>query len=488
MRFLSKINAPLILRIEGLLLLVEGFFMLAALPITYFYSSVYVFSMPFAALITIMMGLVFVVATRRHKGEKTTARDGVVIVFISWLVLSLFGCLPYLFSKSVPNFTDAFFEAMSGFTTTGATVLTDIESVSKDILFWRSMTQWLGGLAIIVFPIAILPLLSIGGMQLFITEMNGITYDKLHPRIMHTVKRIWFLYIFFTLLETLLLCMGDMDFYDALSHSMATISTGGFSTRNANMSAFSSYSQIVVCAFMVLAGCNFTLLLLSFTRRKFTAIFRDEEFSAYLKNIFVVSVGFALVLLLVNHIKAPTAFRQSFFSVISCATTTGFFVADYAQWPLFLTVFMLLLIIVGGCSGSASGGIRVIRHLIFIRNSFFELKRIIHPNAIVPVKINDKSLSSNGVYKNITFIFIYFFVTIIGVIILLSLGVDFETSLGASLATLSNTGTAIGSVGPFGSYVFMPQFAKWVLMLLMLLGRLELFTFIILFSRNFWKN
>ena len=488
MKVLSKINIPLIFRIEGLLLLIEGFFMLTVLPFTYFYSGVYVFSMPFSALITIMMGFVFVVATRRHKDDKTTSRDGVVIVCISWLVLSLFGCLPYVFSKSVPNFTDAFFEALSGFTTTGATILTDIESVSKDILFWRSLTQWLGGLAIIVFPIAILPLLSIGGMQLFITEMNGITYDKLHPRIMHTVKRVWFLYLFFTLLETLLLYLGDMDLYDALSHSMTTISTGGFSTHNASISAFSGYSQIVVCAFMVLAGCNFTLLLLSFTRRKFTAIFRDEEFSAYLKNIFFVSVGFALVLLFVNHVKAPTAFRQSFFSVVSCVTTTGFFVVDYAQWPLFLTVFMLLLIIVGGCSGSSSGGIRVIRHLIFIRNSFLELKRIIHPNAILPVKINDKSLSSNGIYKNISFIFIYFFVVVAGVMILLSLGVDFDTSLGASLATLSNAGTAIGDVGPFGSYVFMPQIAKWILMLFMLLGRLELFTLIILFSRNFWKN
>ena len=488
MKLLSKINIPLIVRIEGLLLLIEGLFMLAVLPFTYYYSEVYVFSMPFSALITLMMGLVFVVATRHHKKEKITSRDGVIIVCISWLVLSLFGCLPFLFSKSVPNFTDAFFEALSGFTTTGSTILIDIESVSKDILFWRSMTQWLGGLAIIVFPIAILPLLSIGGMQLFVTEMNGITYDKLHPRIMHTVKRIWFLYVFFTLLETLLLYFGDMDFYDALCHSMTTICSGGFSTHNGNISDFSAYSQVVVCAFMVLAGCNFTLLLLCLSRGRFIAVFRDEEFSAYLKNILIVSVGFALVLLFVNHTKSATAFRQSFFSVISCVTTTGFFVADYSKWPIFLSVFMLLLIFVGGCSGSTSGGIRVIRHQIFIRNSFLELKRIIHPNAILPVKINDKSLSSNGIYKNVTFIFIYFFVIILGVIVLLSMGVDFETSLGASLAAISNVGTSIGSVGPFGSYVFLPQISKWILMLFMLLGRLELFTLIILFSRSFWRN
>lgn len=488
MKLLSKINIPLVIRIEGLLLLVEGLFMLSVLPVTFFYTGVYAFSMPVSALITMMMGLVFVVATRRHKKDKTTERDGVVIVCISWLVLSLFGSLPYLFSKSVPNFTDAFFEALSGFTTTGATILPDIENVSKDILFWRSMTQWMGGLAIIAFPIAILPVLSIGGMQLFMTEMNSITNDKLHPRIMHTVKRVWLLYVFFTLLETLLLYFGDMDFYDALCHAMSTISSGGFSTHNANMSDFSSYSQIVVCVFMVLAGCNFTLLLLSITRPRYKAIIHDEEFSAYLKNIFFVGLGFALVLWLVSHLNVATAFRQAFFSVVSCITTTGFFVADYAQWPLFLSVFMLLLIFVGGCSGSSSGGVRVIRHLIFIRNSFIELKRIIHPNAIVPVKINDKSLSSSGIFKNITFIVISFFVIVASLVILLSMGIDFETSIGASLATLSNAGVSMGAVGPFGSYVFMPQIAKWILMLLMLLGRLELFTLIILFSRHFWKN
>lgn len=488
MKVLSKINIPLIVRIEGFLLLLEGLFMLTVLPVTYLHSGVFVFSMPVSALITLMMGFVFMVATRSHKKDTTTSRDGVVIVCISWLVLSLFGCLPYLFSKSVPNFTDAFFETLSGFTTTGASVLKDMESVPKDILFWRSMTQWLGGLAIIVFPIAILPMLSIGGMQLFVTEMNGITYDKLHPRIMYTVKRVWFLYVFFTVLETILLCFGEMDFYDALCHSMTTISSGGFSTRNANMSAFSNYSQVVVCAFMVLSGCNFTLLLFGIVRRRFAAVFRDEEFSAYLKNIFVIGLGFALVLWLVNDVRVASAFRQAFFTVVSCVTTTGFFVTDYAHWPLFFSAFMLLLIFVGSCSGSSSGGIRVIRHLIFFRNSYLEQKRIIHPNAIIPVKINGKSLSSSSVYKNISFIFIYFFIIVAGVMVLLSMGVDFETSLGASLATLSNAGTAIGHVGPLGSYVFMPQIAKWILMLFMLLGRLELFTLIIFFSRNFWRN
>ena len=245
MKFQSKINLPLVLRIEGFLLLVEGFFMLTVLPVTYFHHGLYAFSMPFSALITLLTGFILLIATRNHKKEKTTSRDGVFIVCISWLVLSLFGAMPFLLSKSVPNFTDGFFEALSGFTTTGATILTRIETVPKDILFWRSLTQWLGGLAIIVFPIVILPYLSMSGMQLFISEMNGITYDKLHPRIMHTVKRIWGIYLFFTLLETILLYWGDMDFYDALCHSMTTISSGGFSTRTANMGEFSNYSHVL---------------------------------------------------------------------------------------------------------------------------------------------------------------------------------------------------------------------------------------------------
>ncbi|MBQ1585492.1 MAG: TrkH family potassium uptake protein, partial [Muribaculaceae bacterium] len=211
MKWKTKINHPLVLRIEGQLLLIEGLFMLTVLPATYLYRGLYAFSMPFSALITLLTGFILLIATRNHKDDKTTSRDGVYVVCISWLVLSLFGAIPFLLSKSVPNFTDGFFEALSGFTTTGATIFTNIESVPKDILLWRSMTQWIGGLAIIVFSLAILPYLGMSGMQLFVSEINGITYDKLHPRIMHTVRRIWFIYLFFTLLETLLLYWGDMD-------------------------------------------------------------------------------------------------------------------------------------------------------------------------------------------------------------------------------------------------------------------------------------
>jgi trk system potassium uptake protein TrkH len=487
MKWKTKINHPLVLRIEGQLLLIEGLFMLTVLPVTYLHRGLYAFSMPFSALITLLTGFILLIATRNHKDEKTTSRDGVYVVCISWLVLSLFGAMPYLLSKSVPNFTDGFFEALSGFTTTGATIMTQIESLPKDILLWRSMTQWLGGLAIIVFTVAILPYLGMSGMQLFVAEINGINYDKLHPRIMHTVRRIWGLYLFFTLLETLLLYFGDMDFYDAICHSMSTISSGGFSTRTESIGAFSNYSQVVVSVFMVLSGCNFSLLLLSLSWKSF-ALFKNQEFRNFLLYILIISIGIGLVLVFVCQMSFGNAFRQSFFSVISSLTTTGFFVGNYTVWPSFLWIVLFLLMFIGGCSGSTSGGVKIFRHLIFVKNSVLELKRIIHPNAVLPVKVNGKSISTSGVYKNVSFIFIYFLIFLAGAIVLLFTGADFNTAIGASVAALSNVGTGIGQVGPGGTYVAFTLGSKWVLMLLMLLGRVELFSLITLLSRSFWRN
>ena len=487
MKFKSKINFPLVFRIEGFLLLLEGFFMLMVLPVTYLHHGLYTYSMPFSVLITLLTGFALLIATRNHREDKTTSRDGVFVVCTSWLVLSLFGAMPFLLSKSVPNFTDGFFEALSGFTTTGATILPRIESMPKDILLWRSMTQWIGGLIIIIFPIAILPYLSMSGMQLFVSEMNGITYDKLHPRAMHTVIRIWGIYLFFTLLETLLLYWGDMDFYDALCHSMATVSSGGFSTRTANMGAFSNYSQVVVGVFMVISGCNFSLLLLSLTWRSFS-ILRNQEFWNFLLYILFFGAGIALVLFLGGRMSFGPAFRESFFSVASSLTTTGFFVSDYMMWPSFLWVVLFLLMFIGACSGSTSGGVKMFRHLIFVKNSMLELKRIIHPNAVMPVKVNGKAISSGGVYKNMVFIFIYFLVFVAGSIVILFTGSDFNTAIGASVATLGNIGTGVGAVGPSGTYVAFPLGVKWLLMLLMIIGRVELFSLITLLSRSFWRN
>lgn len=482
----SKVRLSVLLRVQGLLLFIEGLFMLTVLPVTYFHHGINVFSMPFAALITVLTGFILTFSTRRHKGEAINHREGVITICLSWLTLSVFGGLPFLLSKCVPNFTDAFFEALSGFTTTGSTVLTNIESVPKDILLWRSLTQWMGGLGIIVFAVVLIPYLSVGGMQLFMTEMNGINYDKLHPRPMHTAKRLWALYVFFTLLEAVLLQFGDMDWFDAVCHSLTTISSGGFSTRASSIAGYSDYSQIIVMIFMTLSGCNFTLLLITLVRNP-KALFGNEEFRHFVLMILGVSAAVALVLIFMVKMSIGGALRSSFFSVISCLTTTGFFVADYTLWPAGLWVILLLLVFIGACSGSTAGGIKIIRHLIFTKNAYLELRRVLHPNAIIPVKINKKALSRSVVFKTMTFVFVYFIILIIGVVVLLTMGIDFDTSVGATLATLSNCGLGIGSVGPFGTYAFLPQAAKWVMVVLMLLGRVELFTLISIFSKNFWK-
>lgn len=482
----GKIRLPVLIRTQGYLLLIEGLFMLTVVPVTYFHHGINAFSMPFAALITALTGLILCFSTRKARGERINHREGVITISLSWVMLSIFGGLPFLLGKNVPNFTDAFFEALSGFTTTGATILTHIESVPKDLLLWRSMTQWLGGLAIIVFAVALIPFLSVGGMQLFMTEMNGINYDKLHPRIMHTAKRLWGLYLFFTVLEAILLHFGDMDWFDAVCHSMTTISSGGFSTRSSSLAGYSNYSQIVVTFFMSLSGCNFTLLLITLVRNP-KALFSNEEFKHFVIMILAISVVLTVILMTCLNMGLGSATRSSFFTVISVLTTTGFFVTDYTLWPTGLWSILLVMMFIGACSGSTSGGIKIIRHLIFTKNSFLELKRAIHPNAVLPVKINKKSVSQGVVFKTMTFVFVYFLIFVGGAILLLTFGVDFNTAVGATLATLSNLGTGIGSVGPFGTYAFLPQVVKWILALLMLLGRVELFTLITVFSRNFWK-
>ena len=394
----SKISLPVLIRIQGYLLLIEGLFMLTVVPVTYFHHGINAFSMPFAALITVLTGFILCFSTRKVRGQRVNHREGVITISLSWVMLSVFGGLPFLLGKNVPNFTDGFFEALSGFTTTGATILTNIESVPKDILLWRSMTQWIGGLAIIVFAVVLIPFLSVGGMQLFMTEMNGINYDKLHPRIMHTAKRLWGLYVFFTVLEVVLLHAGDMDWFDAVCHSMTTISSGGFSTRTSSLAGYSNYSQIVVIFFMALSGCNFTLLLISLVRNP-KALFLNEEFKHFVGMILGISTLLAVTLIAWLKMDFGQALRSSFFSVVSMLTTTGFFVSDYTLWPTGLWAVLLILMFIGACSGSTSGGIKIIRHLIFTKNSVLELKRAIHPNAVLPVIINKKSISQSVVFR-----------------------------------------------------------------------------------------
>lgn len=485
--FFRDINYGLIIRIIGFLLMIEGLFMLTGIPFSWRDCGGSCFALLVAAEITLIFGGLCWILTQ-NASRVLGKREGYIIVTFSWVLISVFGALPFMISGAIPGFADAFFETMSGFTTTGASVLTDIESVPKDLLYWRSLTQWLGGMGIIVLSVAILPILGIGGMQLFMAEMPGVTYDKLHPRITSTAKRLWGIYVMFTAAQIILLWAGEMNFFDAVCHSFTTMATGGFSTRNNSIAAFGSYSQYVIIFFMFLAGTNFTMhyFMLHGQLRK---VFHNEEFRTYVLIIGVATVIITASLSYFNHLEGfSDGFRDALFTVVSILTTTGYVTANYLSWPGLLWMIIFILMFIGGSAGSTGGGMKIIRQLLMFKNSWMELRRSIHPNAVLPVKYNHKSVPQDIVFKLMAFFLMYILVFTSGTIALSVLGLDFETAVGASITCLGNIGPGIGLVGPVDNFNFLPEAAKFVLSFLMLLGRLELFTVLILFSPYFWKR
>ncbi len=440
-----------------------------------------------SSFITIFVGLPIFLLTKKNDKKNFGKREGYLIVALTWVIISIFGTLPFLISGAITNYTDAFFETISGFTTTGATILNDIEALPKNILYWRAMTHWVGGMGIIVLTVAILPFLGIGGLQLMIAEMPGITPDKLHPRITETAKRFWGIYMIFTIIEVILLWIGEMDFFESVCHSFATMATGGFSTKNASIAAFGPYSQYIIVIFMFFAGTNFTLHYFAL-HRQFQKVRQNEEFRSYFWIVVIITVFITLGLLLVENLSPEISFRNSIFTVVSILTTTGFVTADYSMWPSFLWMLIFALMFIGGSAGSTGGGVKIIRILLLVKNSLLEMKRSIHPQAIIPVKYNKKSVSQQLIFNVMAFFLIYFIIFSVGTIILSLFGYDFQTSIGAAIATLGNIGPGIGDVGPVDNYSFFAQPAKWVLSFLMLLGRLELFTILIVISPAFWRR
>jgi len=483
----SGINVQAIIRVIGFLLMIEGLFMFTGLPFSLYYYEEGSLALLYSGLITMFTGGVMWFSTRKHPGS-IAKKEGYVIVSLTWIIISLFGTLPFIFSGAIPNFTNAFFETMSGFTTTGASILSDIEALPKGILFWRSMTHWIGGMGIIVFTVALLPILGIGGMQLYAAEMPGVTKDKLHPRITATAKRLWGIYVLFTVIETVMLMLGDMSFFDALCHSFGTMATGGFSTQNDSIASYSPYIQYVIIVFMLLAGTNFTLHYFAL-HGQLRKVWKNEEMRYYLYLLFGGSAVIAAVLA-INHYggDAESAIRISLFQVVSIITTTGYITDNYLLWPGSMWFFVFLMMFVGGMAGSTGGGIKVVRQLLLLKNSLLELKRLIHPQAIIPVRMNGKVVSQDIIFKVMAFFLIYMFIMLIGSASLTFLGLDAQTAIGAAVATIGNIGPGIGDVGPVDNYNFIPYAGKWILSFLMLLGRLELFTVLILFSPAFWKK
>lgn len=486
MPFRSVINFGAVLRVISFLLIFESLFMLSGIFVAWYYEEplYYIF---LSFFITAFVGFVLWYFFGRKKKTNIGKREGYLVVSLSWVIISLFGSLPYLISGAIPSFTDAFFETISGFTTTGASILNDIEALPKSILYWRAMTHWIGGMGIIVLTVAILPFLGVGGMQLLVAEMPGITPDRLHPRITATAKRLWGIYVLFTIIEVLLLWAGEMDFFDSVCHSFATMATGGFSTKNDSIAGFAPYSQYIIMIFMALAGINFTLHYLAL-HRKFNKIWANQEFRTYISIIVIISLVIGLGLIIFNGLGIEKAFRDALFTVISILTTTGFVTANYYIWPVYLWMMIFALMFIGGSAGSTSGGIKIVRHLLLVKNSWLELKRALHPNAIIPVKFNGKAVSQSIIFNVMAFFLIYILTFAAGTIILSLMGYDFETSIGGTLASLGNIGPGIGGVGPVENYSFFSPFAKWFLSFLMLLGRLELFTILIVLSPAFWKQ
>lgn len=498
---MQNLNFKLVYRFLGITAILNGLFMWLALPFSLYYNEPAKFGILNAGIITIAIGfLLFFFNKPTHKNIQK--KEGYLIVTLGWLTLSFTGMLPYLLSGSIPGVTNAFFETISGYSTTGSSILTDIESMPKGILFWRSATHWIGGMGIIVLTIAILPMLGIGGMQLFMAEAPGPSADKLHPRITDTAKRLWLIYVLLTFVEFILLKVAGMTWFDAINHAMATVSTGGFSTKNNSVAYWNGNPMIqyIILFFMFIAGTNFVLTYFAL-KGKLKKVIQSEEFKYYLFGVLGISTLVAVMIVFfqdptlqttVAHPKvygtAESAIRHSLFSVISVVTTTGFVSADFTTWSFFVTAIFFSLFFLGGSAGSTSGGVKIVRHIILLKNSFLEFKKTLHPNAIIPVRYDGKAVSQTIVFNILSFFVLYMLLFIVGTVILACLGLDITSALGACASSLGNIGPAIGSVSPVDNFNHLSIGAKWFCSFLMLVGRLELFTVLILLTPFFWRK
>lgn len=473
----------------GVIIAFVGTFQLIAVPFSWYFESPDLNAILLSSIVTIVSGVLLWFLLRTEPADLRT-REAFAIVSMSWVFASLFGALPFIISGAIPSFTDAFFETMSGFTTTGASILTDVESLPRGLLLWRSFTQWIGGLGIILFSIAILPFLGVGGMQLFQAEVPGLVVEKLTPRISQTARILWGIYVGLTATQTLLLMAAGMNFFDALNHSFTTISTGGFSTKNQSIAHFQTPAiEWIIIVFMFLAGVNFTLHF-RFLRNnlKPATYLHDDEFRFY--------CGALLVSSLVIFLSIPSAvisdvgdrLRATVFQVVSITTTTGFVSFDYELWVPAAQLVLLLLMFNGGSAGSTAGGIKIVRVLILLRNGLNQMKMLVHPKAVIPVRLNGRAVATEVVVDILAFLMLYITVFVLATILMTGIGLDMISAAGAVAAALGNIGPGLGSVGATDTYAHVPFLGKWILSFCMLVGRLELFTVLILFTAAFWKQ
>lgn len=485
----SLINLPMLLRVSGWLMMIESLFMLIPMgTCLYFRESDW---LPFALTAAGTGATGFVLSRHiRPSHYSMSKRDGFLLTAMVWVVFSIFGMLPFMFCKMPISLSDAFFEAMSGFTTTGASVLLDVTHMSHGIHIWRATMQWLGGMGIILFTLAVIPMLnSSGGMLMFNAEVTGITHDKLRPRISQTAKALWMLYFAFTIMLVALLWSGPMNFFDSVCHAFGTISTGGYSTRNEGIAAFNSiYVKVVLTIFMFVGGVNFSLIYRSL-RGEFGALRRNDVFRTYVGLIAVMYILFVIGITTQGTYEGWEDLTiDPLFQIVSTMTSTGFTPSNFEQWgPLVLAlVFMLMLF--GACAGSTSGGAKIDRLLFLVKNCRNELYRCIYPHAIMSVRVNGKVVSNDIVGKVIAFLCIYMLLISIGGTAMAAMGVPIIDAFFSAFSCMSNTGLGAGITGYGGSYEMLPDAAKWLLSFLMLTGRLEIFTVLLLFAPSFWRK
>ena len=478
-------NWRIVFKTMGVLTMLEALFMLIPTITAWWYNEPDLGAWVASSAITWVSSWWMLLAGRKAE-KRVGEREGYVIVAAVWLVYSVFGLLPYWLSGALPSLTDAWYETMAGFTTTGSTVFQDVTVQSHSILLWRALTQWIGGMGIIVLSVAILPMFGLGGMQLYSAEVTGVSYEKLSPRIADTAKHMWLTYIGLTIAEGLLLWIFGMGKFDAVCHSLATISTGGFATHNDSVISFSPLIQWIIMIFMLLSGINFTQLIYLF-RCKPQRMLHDEETRWYVGACLVAGLMLMAGLLVFTRGQLDSV-RIGFFTAVATITSTGFVASDYMIWPPVLWMIVFFLMFTGGASGSTSGGMKWVRIGIFAKAANAEIKRRIHPNAVIPVRFNGNTLREQTTSNVVAFMFFYVAIIVLAALCFCGCGLGFDESIGVAVSMIGNVGVSIGQWGSSGCYASFPDVAKWIATFVMLIGRLEIFTVLLLFSRALWKK
>ncbi|WP_058484889.1 TrkH family potassium uptake protein [Defluviitalea phaphyphila] len=479
-------NYGIIRKILGIMLIFEAIFMIPSFLISMYYNQ----EDKYAFLICITLNLIigYIMYKLNVKKNVIKIKEGLAIATFGWILISIFGALPFVLSKSIPSFIDAIFETVSGFITTGATIINDVEKLPKGILFWRSFTHWIGGMGILVFTVALLPMVGVGGFQIFKAESPGPTADRFVPRIKDTAKLLYITYLSLTIIQIVLLLIGGMNLFEAIIHTFGTVGTGGFSTRNQSIGAYNSvYIHIVISIFMILSGINFSLYYSVF-KGKWKEVLKNEELRLYLGIIFVSVILISLGLKMNTQKSIGVSLRDALFQVSSIITTTGYATDDFDLWPSFCKSILFMLMFVGGCAGSTAGGIKGIRILVLLKIIKRDIQKIFHPRAMIPIKNGEKIIKEETISAITSFFILYFLIFVISTIIISLEGINLESAASAVAATLGNIGPGFGMVGPTRTFVFFNPFSKILLSLLMLLGRLELFTIIALISPKGWRN